>query len=55
MATFLGFPGYYGTCIPQYSALTNRQNGIKKFEQFVWNEDFMKLKKAFTLVIKESC
>ena len=51
MATFLGFAGYYRTFIPKYSALTNRLNGIKKVEKFVWNEmeqDFMELKKAFT-------
>ena len=52
VATFLGFARYYHTFIPQYSALTNRLNGIKKAEKFVWNEeverDFIKLKKAFT-------
>ena len=50
--TFLGFAGYYRTFIPQYSALTNRLNGIKKGENFLWNEeirkDFVKLKRAFT-------
>ena len=53
-ATFLGFAGYYRTFIPQYSALTNRLNKIKKGEKFMWNEeieqDFMELKKAFTKV-----
>ena len=34
VATFLGFAGYYGTCIPQYSALTNRLNRIKKAEKY---------------------
>ena len=52
VATFLGFAGYYRTFIPQYSALTNRLNGIKKAEKFLWNEeierDFVELKKAFT-------
>ena len=52
VATFLGFAGYYRTFIPQYSALTNRLNGIKKAEKFFWNEeigqDFVELKKAFT-------
>ena len=52
VATFLGFAGYYHTFIPQYSALTNRLNGIKKAEKFLWNEeierDFVKLKGAFT-------
>ena len=47
-ATFLGFAGYYRTFIPQYSALTNRLNGIKKAEKFTWNEeierDFIQLK-----------
>ena len=38
VATFLGFAGYYYTFIPQYSALTNRLNGIKKTEKFLWNE-----------------
>ena len=40
------------TSIPQYSALTNRLNGIKKAENFLWNEeigrDFVELKRAFT-------
>ena len=52
VATFLRFAGYYRMFIPQYSALTNRLNGIKKAEKFLWNEeieiDFVKLKKAFT-------
>ena len=52
VATFLGFAGYYRTFIPQYSALTNRLNGIKKAEKFLWNkeieQDFVELKKAFT-------
>ena len=52
MATFLGFAGYYHTFIPQYSALTNRLNGIKKAEKFLWNkeigQDFVELKRAFT-------
>ena len=52
VAIFLGFTRYYRTFIPQYSALTNRLNGIKKAEKFMWNEeieqDFIKLKKAFT-------
>ena len=39
VATFFGFAGYYCTFIPQYSALTNRLNGIKKAEKFLWNED----------------
>ena len=30
VATFLGFAGYYPSFIPQYSALTNRLNGIQK-------------------------
>ena len=37
VATFLGFAGYYRTFIPQYSALTNRLNGIKKGEKFLWS------------------
>ena len=37
VATFLGFAGYYRSFIPQYSALTNRLNGIKKAEKFMWN------------------
>ena len=52
VATFLGFAGYYRNFIPQNSALTNRQNGIKKAEKFLWNEeierDFVQLKEAFT-------
>ena len=52
MSTFLGFAGYYGSFIPQYSVLTNRLNGIKKAEKSLWNEeieqDFIKLKRAFT-------
>ena len=48
----VGFTGYYRMFIPQYSALTNRQKGIKKAEKFVWNKetegDFMELKKEFT-------
>ena len=52
VAKFLGLTGYYGTFIPQYSALNNWLNGIKKGEKFLWNEeieqDFVKLKKAFT-------
>ena len=51
VATFLGFEGYYRTFIPQYSALTNGLNWIKKAEKFVWNEeierDFVELKRAF--------
>ena len=51
VAMFLGFAGYYRTFIPQYSALTNWLNGIKKAEKFQWNEeierDFVELKKAF--------
>ena len=39
VATFLGFTRYYHTFIPQYSALTNRLNGIKKAEKFLWNEE----------------
>ena len=35
VATFLGFAGYYCTFIPQYSALTNRLNGMKKAEKFL--------------------
>ena len=35
VARFLGFAGYYRMFIPQYSALTNRLNGIKKAEIFV--------------------
>ena len=52
VATFLGFAGYYRNFIPKYSALTNKLNGIKKAEKFVWNEeiesDFIQLKEAFT-------
>ena len=52
VGTFLGFAGYYKSFIPLYSALTNRLNGIKKDEKFVWNEeiekDFVQLKEAFT-------
>ena len=52
VATFLGFAGYYGTFIPQYSALTNRLNGIKKADKFLWNkeigQDFVELKRGFT-------
>ena len=49
VATFLGFPGYYRTFISQNLALTNRSNGIKKAEKFVWKreieQDFIELKK----------
>ena len=49
VATFLRFSGYYRTFIPQYSKLTNRLNGIKKAEKFLWNEeigrDFVELKR----------
>ena len=52
VATFLGFSGYYRTFISQYSALTNRLNGINKAEKFLWNEeierDFFELKRVFT-------
>ena len=52
VATFLGFAGYYRTFIPQYSALTNQLNGMKKAEKFLWNKeierDFIELKKAYT-------
>ena len=52
VATFHGFAGYYRTFIPQYSALTNRLNGIKKVDKLLWNEeieqDFVELKKTFT-------
>ena len=52
VATFLGFSGYYRTFIPQYLALTNWLNGIKKVEKFMWNKeielDFRELKKAFS-------
>ena len=48
VATFLGFAGYYRTFIPQYWALTNRLNGIKKAKKFLWNkeieQDFIQLK-----------
>ena len=50
VATFLRFAGFYRTFIPQYSALTNRLNWIKKAEKFMWNKeielDFIELKKA---------
>ena len=36
VAMFLGFSRYYCTFIPQYSALTNRLNRIKKAEKFLW-------------------
>ena len=39
VATFLGFTGYYRTFLPQYSALTNWLNGIKKEEKFLLNEE----------------
>ena len=52
LATFLGFAGYYCTLIPQYSALTNRLNGIKKAEKFSWNEEIgqglVEFKRVFT-------
>ena len=52
VVTFLGFAGYYCTFIPQYTALTNRLNGIKKAEKFIWNEEiereFIQLKEVFT-------
>ena len=52
VATFLRFAGYYRNFIPQYSALTNRLNGIKKAEKFVWNgeieHNYVQLKEAFT-------
>ena len=52
VAAFLGFARYYQNFILQYSVLTNRLNGIKKAEKFLWNKelelDFMELKKAFT-------
>ena len=35
VAMFLGFAGYYQTFIPQYSALSNRKNRIKKAEKYV--------------------
>ena len=38
---------------PQYLSLTNRLNGVKKAERFLWNkeieQDFVELKKAFTV------
>ena len=50
VATFLGFAGYYRTFIPQYSALTNLLNGIKKAEKFMWikeiEQDLIELKKG---------
>ena len=52
VATFQGLAGYYRTFIPQYLAITNRFNGIKKAEKFLWNkeieQDLIKLKKPFT-------
>ena len=39
VATFLGFAEYYCTFIPQYSAVTNRLNAIKKAEKFLWKEE----------------
>ena len=39
VATFLGFARYYQTFVRQYSALTNRLNGIKKVEKFLWNKE----------------
>ena len=51
-ANFLGFAGYYRTFIPQYYELTNRLNGIKMAEKFLWNgeteRDFVELKKSIT-------
>ena len=48
VATFFRFGGYYRTFIPQYSALTNRLNRIKKEEKIMWKEeierDFIELK-----------
>ena len=45
------FVEYYRTFIPQYSALTNRLNRIKKAEKFLWiqkiGQDFVVLKWAF--------
>ena len=38
----MGFAGYYRTFIPQYSALPNRLNGIKKAEKFLWNEEIQR-------------
>ena len=47
---FLGFARYYRIFIPQYLALTNRLNGIKKAENFLWNEeierDFHRVKES---------
>ena len=47
----MGFTRYHRTFIPQYSVLTNRLNGIKKVEKFLWKEeieqDFIELKKEF--------
>ena len=40
IATFLGCTGYYQSFIPQ--ALTNRLNGIKKAEKFLWNKEIDK-------------
>ena len=39
VAMFLGLAGYYPTFIPQYSALINQLNRIKKVEKFLWNEE----------------
>ena len=39
VAKFLGFAGYYRTFIPQYSALKNLLNGIKKTKKFMWNKE----------------
>ena len=39
VARFLGLTGNYQTFIPQYSALTNRLNGIKKMKKFLWNKE----------------
>ena len=48
----MGLAGYFRTFILQYSALTNRLNGVKKAEKFLWNkeieQDFLELKMAFT-------
>ena len=38
VSRFLGFAGYYRSFILQYS-LTNRLNGIKKAEKFLWNKE----------------
>ena len=35
VSTFLEFAEYYCTFIPQFIALTNRLNGIKKAEKFL--------------------